>query len=83
MNFIVSSILGGVFGSLAGLLMPHKVRLGPVVSMSVGALASGLGAWLAAARGITPPGSILQIVVGGVTAALLIYLLATLGLFRN
>jgi uncharacterized membrane protein YeaQ/YmgE (transglycosylase-associated protein family) len=83
MDLIVAPIIGAVIGSLASLLMPRKARMSLVASVLVGALCSGFGAWLAAARDFAPAGSALQLAVGGVTAGLLINLLGTLGLFRN
>jgi uncharacterized membrane protein YeaQ/YmgE (transglycosylase-associated protein family) len=83
MGLIVAPIVGAVIGALASLLMPRKARMSLVANVFLGALSSGFGAWLAAARDLAPAGSVLQLAVGGVTAGLLIYLLGTLGLFRN
>lgn len=82
MSLILSLIIGGVIGWLASIVMKSNAQMGVIANVLVGVVGSGLGAWLAGALGIAAAGSIMQLLVGVAGAALLIFLLRLLGVFK-
>ena len=82
MNWIVTLVLGGVVGWLASLVMKTNKQMGIIANVVVGIVGSSLGFWLAGLVGIAAYGAIAQgaVAVGG--AAVLIFLLKALGIFK-
>jgi uncharacterized membrane protein YeaQ/YmgE (transglycosylase-associated protein family) len=83
MSWIISLIIGGVVGWLASLVMKTDAQMGLVANIVVGVLGSLLGFWIAGLLGIAPAGGILRFVVAIAGAALLIFILGKLGVFRK
>jgi len=81
MNWIIFLIVGGVIGWLASLVMKTNAQMGWIANIVVGIAGSALGGWLAPRLGIAPHGiGVYLVAVGG--AALLIFLLKILGIFK-
>ena len=83
MGLIISLIVGGVIGWLASIVMKTNDQMGMIANVLVGIVGSGLGSWLAGALGIAPSGGILRLVIGVAGAALLIFILRALGIFKK
>ena len=83
MDLIIALIIGGVVGWLASMFMKTDAQMGWIANVLVGIVGSILGYWLAGALGVAPTGGILRFVVGVVGAALLIYILRLLGVFKK
>jgi uncharacterized membrane protein YeaQ/YmgE (transglycosylase-associated protein family) len=82
MNWIITLIVGGVIGWLASLLMKTNKQMGIIANVIVGIVGSSLGFWLAGMLGLAAYGTIAQWAVAVVGAALLIYILKALGVFK-
>ena len=82
MNWIVTLIIGGVVGWLASIVMKSNAQMGLIANVIVGIVGSALGFWLAGQLGIAADGSVLRFVVAIAGAALLIFVLRLLGLFK-
>jgi uncharacterized membrane protein YeaQ/YmgE (transglycosylase-associated protein family) len=83
MGLIISLIIGGIVGWLASIVMKTNAQMGLIANVLVGIVGSALGFWLAGLLGIAPTGGILRFVVALGGAALLIFILGKLGLFRK
>jgi uncharacterized membrane protein YeaQ/YmgE (transglycosylase-associated protein family) len=83
MGWIISLIIGGIVGWLASIVMKTNAQMGLVANVLVGVVGSLLGHWIAGALGIAPAGGIMGFVVSIAGAALLIFILGKLGLFRK
>ena len=83
MSWIVSLILGGIVGWLASILMKTNAQMGWIANVLVGIVGSTLGFWLAGIAGLEPAGGILRFAVAIGGAALLIFILGKLGIFRK
>ncbi len=82
MNWIISLIIGGIIGWLASILMKTNARMGCIANVVVGVVGSALGYWVAGLLGISAPGGIIGFLVAIAGAALLIFILRALGLFK-
>jgi uncharacterized membrane protein YeaQ/YmgE (transglycosylase-associated protein family) len=82
MGLIISLIIGGIVGWLASLIMKTDAQMGLIANVLVGVVGSALGFWIAGLLGIAPAG-ILRFVVAIAGAALLIFILAKLGIVRR
>jgi uncharacterized membrane protein YeaQ/YmgE (transglycosylase-associated protein family) len=82
MNWIVTLVVGGVIGWLASLLMKTNKQMWIIANVIVGIIGSSLGFWLAGMLGLAAYGTIAQWAVAVVGAALLIYILKALGVFK-
>jgi uncharacterized membrane protein YeaQ/YmgE (transglycosylase-associated protein family) len=82
MNWIVTLVVGGVIGWLASLLMKTDKQMGIIANVIVGIVGSSIGFWLAGMLGLAAYGAIAQWAVAVVGAALLIYILKALGVFK-
>jgi uncharacterized membrane protein YeaQ/YmgE (transglycosylase-associated protein family) len=83
MNWIVTLIVGAIVGWLASIVMKTNAQMGAIANILVGIVGSSLGFWLAGMLGLTTGGSPIVgwlIAIGG--AAVLIFLLKALGVFR-
>lgn len=83
MHWIVSLVVGGVIGWLASIAMKTNAQMGLVANVLVGIVGSALGFWLAGLLGIAPMGGVLRLAVAVAGAALLIFILQRLGVFRK
>lgn len=83
MGFITSLIIGGIVGWLASIVMKTNAQMGMIANILVGIVGSALGFWIAGALGMAPSGGILRFIISIAGAALLIFLLRALGIFRK
>lgn len=82
MSWIVTLIIGGIVGWLASILMKTNAQMGLLANIAVGVVGSFLGYWIAGALGLAPTG-ILRFAVALGGAALLIFILQKLGMFKK
>jgi uncharacterized membrane protein YeaQ/YmgE (transglycosylase-associated protein family) len=82
MGIIGALIIGGIVGWLASMVMKTNAQMGLVANVLVGIGGSTLGFWIAGLFGMAP-GGILRFVVALAGAALLIFILQKLGLFKK
>ena len=83
MGFIWALIIGGVVGWLASMIMKTNAQMGMIANIIVGIVGSSLGFWLAGMLGFAAVGGIARFVVAIAGAALLIFVLQKLGLFKK
>jgi uncharacterized membrane protein YeaQ/YmgE (transglycosylase-associated protein family) len=83
MGWIISLIIGGVVGWLASIVMKTNAQMGMIANVLVGIVGSAMGFWAAGMLGIAPSGGILRFAVAVAGAALLIFILRALGLFKS
>jgi uncharacterized membrane protein YeaQ/YmgE (transglycosylase-associated protein family) len=83
MGFIWALIIGGVVGWLASMVMKTNAQMGMIANIVVGIVGSSLGFWLAGMLGFAATGGIARFVVAIAGAALLIFVLQKLGLFKK
>lgn len=82
MNWIITLIIGGIVGWLASIVMKTNAQMGLIANVVVGLLGSLLGYWIAGELGMAPTG-ILRFVVAVAGAALLIFILEKVGVFKK
>ena len=82
MNWIVTLIVGAIVGWLASILMKTNAQMGAIANIVVGIIGSSIGFWLAGALGLSSAGPIAGWVVAILGAAVLIFLLKVLGVFK-
>ena len=82
MNLIILIVVGGIIGWLASLLMKTSAQMGILANVVVGIIGSSLGYWLAGLLGIAAYGSIARWIVAVAGAAILIWILKALGVFK-
>ena len=82
MNWIITIIVGGIIGWLASMIMKTNVQMGIIANVLVGIIGSSLGFWLAGMLGLMASGPIVGWVVAVAGAALLIFLLKAVGVFK-
>jgi len=83
MGFILSLIVGGIVGWLASMLMKTNAQMGLVANVLVGVVGSMLGFWLAGLVGFAACGTVARLLVSIAGAALLIFVLQKLGIFKK
>ena len=83
MGWIITLIIGGIVGWLASIVMKTNAQMGLIANVLVGVVGSSLGFWIAGLLGLEPSGGILRFVVAIAGAALLIFILGKLGIFRK
>jgi uncharacterized membrane protein YeaQ/YmgE (transglycosylase-associated protein family) len=83
MGWIISLIVGGIVGWLASIVMKTNAQMGWIANVLVGIVGSSLGYWLTGLLGMEPTGGILRFVVAIAGAALLIFILGKIGLFKK
>ena len=83
MGIIIWLIIGGIVGWLASIIMKTNAQMGLIANVLVGIAGSMLGYWLAGLVGIAPSGGIVRFVIAIGGAALLIFLLRQIGVFRK
>ena len=82
MDLIISIVVGGIIGWLASLIMKTSAQMGILANVIVGIIGSSLGFWLAGLLGLAAYGSIARWIVAVAGAAILIYVLKLLGIFK-
>lgn len=82
MNLIVSLIIGGIVGWLASIVMKTNAQMGMIANVIVGIVGSALGFWLAGVLGLGTSGAIAQWLVSIGGAAILIFILKALNIFK-
>ena len=82
MNWIVTIVLGGIVGWLASIVMKTNAQMGLIANVLVGIVGSALGFWLAGILGLAASGPIASWIVAVVGAALLIFILKAVGVFK-
>jgi uncharacterized membrane protein YeaQ/YmgE (transglycosylase-associated protein family) len=82
MGWIMTLVVGGIVGWLASMVMKTDKQMGIIANVIVGIVGSSLGFWLAAMLGFAAYGVIAQLAVSIAGAAVLIFLLRKLGLFK-
>jgi uncharacterized membrane protein YeaQ/YmgE (transglycosylase-associated protein family) len=82
MGWIITLIIGGIVGWLASIVMKTNAQMGMIANVLVGIVGSSLGYWLAGMLGIAAQGGILGFLVAIAGAALLIFVLRALGIFK-
>jgi uncharacterized membrane protein YeaQ/YmgE (transglycosylase-associated protein family) len=82
MGFITALIIGGIVGWLASMVMKTNAQMGLVANVLVGVVGSLIGFWVAGLFGIAPSG-IVRFLVAIAGAALLIFILQKLGIFKK
>ena len=82
MHWIVTIVVGGIVGWLASLLMKTNAQMGIIANVLVGIVGSSLGFWLAGVLGLAAYGAVAQWIVAVMGAAVLIFLLKALGIFK-
>ena len=83
MGWIISLSIGGVVGWIASILMKTNAQMGMLANVLVGIAGSALGFWLAGMLGISAGGGLIRFVVAVAGAALLIFILRALGIFKK
>jgi uncharacterized membrane protein YeaQ/YmgE (transglycosylase-associated protein family) len=83
MGWLYTIILGGIVGWIASIVMKTNAQMGLVANILVGIAGSALGFWIAGMLGLGAEGAILRFVVALGGAALLIFILQKLGLFKK
>jgi uncharacterized membrane protein YeaQ/YmgE (transglycosylase-associated protein family) len=82
MGWLITLIIGGVVGWLASIVMKTNAQMGMIANILVGIVGSSLGYWLAGVLGIAASGGVLGFLVAIAGAALLIFILRALGIFK-
>jgi uncharacterized membrane protein YeaQ/YmgE (transglycosylase-associated protein family) len=82
MGIIVTLIIGGVIGWLAGLLMKTGAQMGIIANIVVGIIGAALGFWLAGALGIVAVGSVGAWIISIIGAVALLAILKALNIYK-
>jgi uncharacterized membrane protein YeaQ/YmgE (transglycosylase-associated protein family) len=81
MNWIVTIIVGAIVGWLASIVMKTNAQMGAIANILVGIVGSALGFWIAGMMGLGG-GAIMGWLISIAGAALLIFLLKAIGVFK-
>jgi uncharacterized membrane protein YeaQ/YmgE (transglycosylase-associated protein family) len=82
MNWIVTLIVGAIVGWLGSILMKTNAQMGLIANIVVGIIGSSIGFWLAGQLGLSAGSPIAGWVVAVLGAAVLIFVLKVLGVFK-
>jgi uncharacterized membrane protein YeaQ/YmgE (transglycosylase-associated protein family) len=82
MNWLVTIIIGGIVGWLGSLVMKTDAQMGLLGNVIVGIIGSSLGFWLAGMLGLSASGPIVGWLIAVAGAAILIFLLKAIGIFK-
>ena len=82
MNWIVTLVIGGIVGWLGSIVMKTNAQMGVIANVIVGIIGSSLGFWLAGQLGLAASGPVASWIVAVVGAAVLIFLLKAIGVFK-
>ena len=82
MDLIITIVAGGIIGWLASMVMKTSAQMGILANVIVGIIGSSLGFWLAGLLGLAAYGAIARWIVAVAGAAILIYILKLVGIFK-
>ena len=82
MGLIISLVIGGIVGWLASIVMKTNAQMGMIANVVVGIVGSALGFWLAGLLGLAATSPIVGYIISIAGAAILIFILKALGLFK-
>ena len=82
MDLIITIVVGGIIGWLASMVMKTSAQMGILANVIVGIIGSSLGFWLAGLLGLAAYGVIARWIVAVAGAAILIYILKLVGIFK-
>ena len=82
MNWLVTIIVGAIVGWLASIVMKTNAQMGAIANILVGIVGSSIGFWLAGTLGLSPNGPIVGWVIAVLGAAILIFILKAVGVFK-
>jgi uncharacterized membrane protein YeaQ/YmgE (transglycosylase-associated protein family) len=82
MNWLVTIIVGAIVGWLASIVMKTNAQMGAIANILVGIVGSSIGFWLAGMLGLSASGPIAGWIVAVIGAALLIFILKAVGVFK-
>jgi uncharacterized membrane protein YeaQ/YmgE (transglycosylase-associated protein family) len=82
MGWIVTIVVGGIVGWLASIVMKTNAQMGLLANVVVGIIGSSIGFAVAGMLGLAAYGAIAQWLVASAGAALLIFILKALGIFK-
>ena len=82
MDLIITLIVGGIIGWLASMIMKTGGQMGLIANVVVGIVGSWLGFWLAGQLGLAAGGGIGRWLIAVAGAALLIFILKALNIFK-
>jgi uncharacterized membrane protein YeaQ/YmgE (transglycosylase-associated protein family) len=81
MELIIQLIIGGIIGWLGSIVMKTNAQMGLIANIIVGIIGAGIGGWLAGQLGVGGP-PIMSWIMAVAGAAILIFLLKVLGIFK-
>ena len=81
MDIIIWLILGGVIGWLASIVMKTNAQMGIIANILVGVVGAAIGSWLSGALGLGG-GMLVRFILAVIGAAVLIFVLKALKIFR-
>ena len=82
MGWIITLVVGGVVGWLASIVMKTNAQMGIIANVIVGVVGSWLGFWIAGLLGLSTGKPLVGYVVALAGAALLIFILKKVGIFK-
>ena len=82
MDLIITIVVGGIIGWLASMVMKTSAQMGILANVIVGIIGSSLGFWVAGVLGLAAYGAITRWIVAVAGAAILIYILKLVGIFK-
>jgi len=82
MNWLVTIIVGAIVGWLASIVMKTNAQMGAIANILVGIVGSSIGFWLAGTLGLSAGGPIIGWVIAVLGAAILIFILKAVGVFK-
>ena len=82
MDLIITLVIGGIVGWLGSIVMKTNAQMGIIANVIVGIVGAWLGGWIAAKLGIVAPTGLGSWLVSIAGAAILIFILKMLGIFK-
>ena len=82
MGWLVTIVIGGIVGWLASIVMKTNAQMGLIANVIVGIVGSALGFWLAGLFGFSASSPIAGYIIAIAGAAILIFILKALGIFK-
>jgi len=82
MNWIITIVVGAIVGWLASIVMKTNAQMGAIANIIVGIVGSSIGFWLAGVLGLSAGGPIVGWLIAIAGAAILIFLLKAVGVFK-
>jgi len=83
MDWLFTLIIGGIVGWLASIVMKTNAQMGLIANILVGVVGSLIGYWIFGLLGIAAGGRIAGFAIALAGAALLIFILQKLGIFKK